>query len=83
MKILFSENKNLFSCGFNEINQKGIFKYQNLKSPTKLEFFKDIEIENIFTGYYGTFIKTKSYLFFKNIKNLKFKNRKFNLLCRR
>jgi hypothetical protein len=60
----FKEKKNLFSCGDNNINQKGIFyDSQNLKIPTKIDFFKDIEVNQIFTGYSSTFIKTKSYSF--------------------
>jgi hypothetical protein len=58
--FLFKEKKNLFSCGENFINQKGIFKSEILKIPTKIDFFKDIEIDKIFTGYSSTFIKTKS-----------------------
>jgi alpha-tubulin suppressor-like RCC1 family protein len=57
----FKEKKNLFSCGKNDFNQKGIFKNsQNLKIPTKINFFKDIEINQIFTGCSSTFVQTKS-----------------------
>jgi alpha-tubulin suppressor-like RCC1 family protein len=56
------ENKNLYCCGNNASNQKGIYYGEKkLKIPTKIDFFKNIEIENIFTGYSSTFIKTKSY----------------------
>jgi hypothetical protein len=64
LKILllnFLENKNLFSCGDNYHNQKGIFNNsENLLIPTKIDFFKNIEIENLFTGDSSTFIKTIS-----------------------
>jgi hypothetical protein len=51
----------LFGCGKNSDNQKGIYNGKSiLKIPTKIEFFKNIEIENIFTGLFGAFIKTKS-----------------------
>jgi hypothetical protein len=60
--IFFLEKKNLFGCGNNFCKQKGIFKYEDeiLLYPTKIEFFKDKEIENVFTGFESTFIKTKS-----------------------
>jgi hypothetical protein len=57
---LFSENKNLYSCGNNDYNQKGNYTEDKLKFPTKIEFFKDIEIDNVFTGNLSAFIKTKS-----------------------
>jgi hypothetical protein len=61
LKNNFLENKNLFSCGKNYCNQKGIFNNSdNLLIPTKIDFFKNIEIENLFTGYRSTFIKTIS-----------------------
>jgi hypothetical protein len=45
----------------NGCNKKGIFNNsKNLLIPTKIDFFKNIEIENIFTGYSSTFIKTIS-----------------------
>jgi hypothetical protein len=57
----FLENKILFSCGLNNCNQKGIFNNsKNLLIPTKIYFFKNIEIENLFTGFASTFIKTIS-----------------------
>jgi hypothetical protein len=57
----FLENKNLFSSGDNDYNQKGIFNNsKNLLIPTKIDFFKNIEIENLFTGRSSTFIKTIS-----------------------
>jgi hypothetical protein len=89
--FFFLEKKNLFSCGENYSNQKGIFNNlqnitipikinfddddffkkkdeklttkdttQKLKIPTKIDFFKNIEIDKIFTGKSSTFIKTKS-----------------------
>jgi hypothetical protein len=65
--FIFLEKKNLFGCGLNNYNQKGIFteKYleENLTIPTKIEFFKDIDINKIFAGIYGTFVKTKSSFF--------------------
>jgi hypothetical protein len=56
------ENKNLFSCGDNGNNQKGIYEgnCKIIKIPTKIDFFKNTEIENIFVGETSTFIKTKS-----------------------
>jgi hypothetical protein len=57
----FLENKNLFSCGENNFNKKGIFNNgKDLLIPTKIDFFKNIEIENLFTGRSSTFIKTIS-----------------------
>jgi hypothetical protein len=45
----------------NNLNQKGIFiDTQDLKIPTKIDFFKDFEINQIFTGYGITFLQTKS-----------------------
>jgi hypothetical protein len=54
----FSENKNLFSCGKNDINQKGTNDSSGVTEPMtplslliiplKIEFFKNIEIENVF-----------------------------------
>jgi hypothetical protein len=31
-----------------------------IKIPTKIEFFKEVGIDNIFTGFRSTFIKTKT-----------------------
>jgi hypothetical protein len=44
------------------INQKGIYDIPDeiLSIPTKIDFLKGIEIENVFTGSRSTFIKTKS-----------------------
>jgi Tfp pilus assembly protein PilZ len=62
---LFLENKNLFSCGENKLHQKGIDNgSEKLLIPTKVDFLKNIEIENIFSGCECTFIKTKSNYFF-------------------
>jgi hypothetical protein len=69
----------LFSVGVSSNNQKGIYSQNEakliIKIPTKIEFFKNIEIENIFAGFLCTFIKTKSIkiiiLFLKNIKSNK------------
>jgi hypothetical protein len=62
---LILEKKNLFGCGDNNLSQKGILMLsKNLIIPTKIEFFNNIEIENIFTGITITFIKTKSNLKF-------------------
>jgi alpha-tubulin suppressor-like RCC1 family protein len=59
--LKFLDNKNLYSCGDNIINQKGIYKAEKkLFVPKKIQFFKNIEIENVFTGDKSTFIKTKS-----------------------
>jgi hypothetical protein len=52
----------LFSWGENNDNQKGINGKTYLEIPTKVEFFKNIEIENVFTGFRSTFVKTKSNL---------------------
>jgi alpha-tubulin suppressor-like RCC1 family protein len=61
INFYFLEKKNLYSCGLNDCFQKGIFNGESkLKIPTIIDFFKNIEIENIFTGNMGTFIKTKS-----------------------
>jgi alpha-tubulin suppressor-like RCC1 family protein len=60
--FIFLEKKNLFSCGLNDANQKGIFNNtENLTIPTKIDFFKVVEINQIFTGCSSTFVKTKSY----------------------
>ena len=63
MKIL--ENDILLSCGCNCYNQIGHFNdKQNLLIPTKIQYFsvggQNKKIENIFTGFYHTFIKTLS-----------------------
>jgi hypothetical protein len=67
-KIAFShkkENLILFSCGLNGFHQKGIFtKKKCLISPTEIDYFKNVKIENIFTGDSHTFIKNKSKYFF-------------------
>jgi alpha-tubulin suppressor-like RCC1 family protein len=56
----FLEKKNLYCCGDNIYFQKGIFTDDSkLKVPTKIEFFKDIEIESVFPGSNSTFFKTK------------------------
>jgi hypothetical protein len=39
---------------------------EDLVIPTKIDFFKNIEIENVFNGETSTFIKTKSKLQIKN-----------------
>jgi hypothetical protein len=63
--FLFLEKKKLFSCGLNESNQKGIFNESlKLDFPTKIDFFKDIEIDEVFPGYSSTFVKTKSFFFY-------------------
>jgi hypothetical protein len=54
--FIFLENKNLFSCGLNNYSQKCNCDEKGLLIPTKIDFFKNIEIKNIFTGYECTFI---------------------------
>jgi hypothetical protein len=57
----------LFTCGDNNFHQKGIFtSNDDLLSPNEIKYFKNIKIDNIFTGINHTFIKNKGkcYLFF-------------------
>jgi alpha-tubulin suppressor-like RCC1 family protein len=56
--LFFLENNTLYSCGENLNNQKGIMTFYHLKIPTKIKFFDNIGIENIFTGKTFSFVKT-------------------------
>jgi len=46
----------------NDYNQTGHFKdKKSVFIPTKLPFFENKKIENVFSGFWHTFIKTKGY----------------------
>jgi hypothetical protein len=45
----------------NDFNQIAHFdNNEDLLIPTKIQFFENKKIENVFTGFYHTFIKTLS-----------------------
>jgi hypothetical protein len=56
----FSENKILYCCGNNDDYQKGHDSDSEIYNPEKIDYFRDIKIENIFSSFRSTFVLSKS-----------------------